>query len=342
LTQTRRAVLASLATALVPAPALARRTIVDSAGRQVVVPVKVERVFPAGPPAAIKLYSLASDMLIGWPRANRPDEREYLDPVVGARPEIGRLTGRGNTANLEAVLRSQPDLILDSGSLARTFVELADQVQRQTGIPYALLDGRFPNISSSYRTLGELLGVERRAQELGAYADDAIRSVLDRVLSIPELRRPRVYYARGPAGLETGLLGSINVEIFEFMGVRNVASDARGGLATVSLEQVLRWNPEVIITIDQTFASTVYDNPSWASVRAVQARRVYLSPKLPFGWVDFPPGINRLIGMRWLGKVIYPETFPEDIRAITREFYDLFYHVKLTDAHIDRVLSGRL
>src|SRR5262249_33915444 len=117
-----------------------------------------ERVFPAGPPAAIMLYTLAPELLLGWPRANRADEREFLLPDVGGRPEVGRITGRGNTANLETVLALKPDLILDVGSVNPTYVSLADRVQEQTGIPYALLDGRFGGIAQAYRTLGRLIG----------------------------------------------------------------------------------------------------------------------------------------------------------------------------------------
>ena len=83
-------------------------------------------MFPAGPPAAILLYTLAPDLLLGWPRANRPEECVFMLPDVCARPEVGRITGRGNTANLEVVLALKPDLILDVGSTSATFVSLAD------------------------------------------------------------------------------------------------------------------------------------------------------------------------------------------------------------------------
>ena len=53
-------------------------TLTDATGRALAVPEKVARVFPAGPPAAILLYTLAPDLLLGWPRANRPEEREFL------------------------------------------------------------------------------------------------------------------------------------------------------------------------------------------------------------------------------------------------------------------------
>ena len=336
----RRLLLAGLsATLLVPRHARAA-TVTDGAGRAVPVPARVGRVFPAGPPAAIMLYTLAPELLIGWPRANRPDEREFLLPDVGSRPEVGRITGRGNTANLEVVLALKPDLILDVGSVSATYVSLAERVQQQTGIPYALLDGRFDNIAAAYRTLGTLIGRPDAGEAFARYTEDTMATITGRIAAVPRERRPRVYYARGPRGLETGLGGSINVETIELLA-QNVAGGTRGGLVTVSIEQVLLWNPEVIITIDQDFAATVHEDRAWAPVKAVQARRVHLSPKLPFGWVDFPPCVNRLIGLWWLAKILYPELFPEDLKARTRDFYARFYHVTPSDAQIERVLAGR-
>jgi iron complex transport system substrate-binding protein len=262
-------------------------------------------------------------------------------PNVCRRPEVGRITGRGNTANLEVVLALNPDLILDVGSTSPTFVSLAARVHEQTGIPYALLDGRFDAIVPTYRKLGELTHRRTEADALARYAEDTIAAIKPRIEAIPQNRRPRVYYARGPRGLETGLGGSINVETIEFLRAHNVAGERRGGLAIVSIEQVLLWNPDVIVTIDRDFAANVRHDPVWAAVKAVRAGRVHLSPKLPFGWVDFPPSVNRLIGLWWLAKILYPEHFPEDIRPLTRDFYQRFYHVSLSDAQIDRVLEGR-
>src|SRR5882724_8759458 len=203
---TRRMLLAGAAAAL----ALQRRawaqsaTVTDGAGRPVRVPAQVQRVFPAGPPAAIFLYTLAPELLLGWPRANRRDEREFLLPDVGGRPEVGRITGRGNTANLETVLALKPDLILDFGSVNPTYISLADRVQEQTGIPYALLDGRFDGIAAAYRTLGALIGRREQGEDLARYTDEALHSTTDRIAAVPKGNRPRVYFARGPRGLETG------------------------------------------------------------------------------------------------------------------------------------------
>jgi len=314
-------------------------TVQDAAGRSIAVPDRVARVFPAGPPAAILLYTLAPDLLLGWPRANRAEECAFMLPDICARPEVGRLTGRGNSVNLESVLALKPDLIVDVGSTSATYVSLAARVQEQTGIPYALLDGRFDATAATYRLLGKL--TQRDAEPYAGYADDTLLKIQTRINRIAESDRPRVYYARGPKGLETGLGGSINVETIEYLGARNVAAETKGGLATVSLEQVLKWDPQIIITIDRDFAANVRSDPLWKDVAAVRDGRVHLSPKMPFGWVDFPPSVNRLIGLWWLAQIFYPEHFKEDIRALTRDFYTRFYHVTPSDADLDRVLAGR-
>ena len=113
-------------------PATAERMVTDSAGRQVAVPDRIQRVFAAGPPASVLIYALAPEKLAGWSRAATPAERDYLAPASRDLPELGRLTGRGDTANLEVVLAAKPDLILDFGSIGDTYVSLADRVQAQT------------------------------------------------------------------------------------------------------------------------------------------------------------------------------------------------------------------
>jgi iron complex transport system substrate-binding protein len=337
----RRSLLSGLSATLLT-PGLARATTVtDASGRAIVVPDKVEHIFAAGPPASVLLYTLAPDLLLGWTRSHEPAQCELLGAGACDKPEVGRLTGRGNTTNLEVLLKFKPDLILDVGAINDTYISLANRVQEQTGIPYALLDGRFDAIVPVYRKLGELTRRQDQAEAFARYAENTIATIKGRIDKIPDDQRPRVYYGRGPNGLETGLGGSINVETIEFLGAHNVAAERRGGMATVSVEQVLAWNPDVIITIEPAFAGTVKTAPVWAPIKAVQTARIYLSPRLPFGWVDFPPSVNRLIGLWWLAKAFYPDKFPEDLRPLTREFYQRFYHMTPSDAQIDNVLSGQ-
>ena len=131
---------------------------------------------------------------------------------------------------------------------------------------------------------------------------------------------------------------SQGVEVLEVLGARNAAAEARPGLVTVSFEQVLLWNPEIILTTDPNFWRLASNDPRWRAVRAVQGESVFLSPHLPFGWFDFPPGANRLLGVWWAGKVLYPRAFDFDLRAKVTEFHRLFYHREPTAAQLDALL----
>jgi len=340
----RRDFLAGVAVAAL-APAITRaqapREIVDAAGRKVAIPARVERVYAAGPPASVLAFAVAPDKLIGWTSPFRDYERPFVAPKYADLPTLGRLTGRGNTANVEVVIAARPDVIVDYGAITPTYVSLADRVQAQTGIPYALLDGDFDRRADSVEQFGRIVGAETRAADLARYTRETIADVSGRVARIPQARRPRVYYGRGPRGLNTGLAGSINVESIEQVGAVNVAAElGRGGLIQVSIEQVLRWNPDVIVTIDPGFFASVQRDPLWREVTAVKGGRVYLAPNAPFGWVDFPPSLNRLIGLRWLCRILYPETFPEDLRPVVRDFYARMYHQTPTEAQLDALLAS--
>ncbi|MCL6708999.1 iron ABC transporter substrate-binding protein [Pseudomonas sp. R2.Fl] len=316
------------------------RPFTDAGGRTVEIPDDVSRVLAAGPPASVLVYVLAPEKLIGWARKPSEQEKEFLMPAVQDLPTFGRLTGESSTASMAAVLAARPDLIIDVGTVDDTYVSLADKVQEQTGIPYVLIDGSLAKTPESLRQVGELLGVSARAEELAAYAENTLGTLDEGIAGIPAAERPKVYYGRGPEGLETGLAGSINLEILEAVGATNVAAAAgRGGLTDVSLEQVIGWNPQIVLAASPKFAETARSDPRWANVAAVKAGRVYQAPSLPFGWFESPPGVNRLIGVRWLEALLYPATFPVDLRADVKQFFKLYYQVDLTETQLDTLLK---
>lgn len=296
-------------------------------------PVSVRRVFAAGGPAAVLVYVLAPETLLGWPSRLSTEARRLLPRVRANLPHLGRLSGRGSTITIESLLTMQPDLILDVGTVDPSHTSGAERVWQQTGLPFALVDGRLPDHPRQLRELGDLLGVPARGEALATAAErifELTQTILAREAARP---RPRVYYARGTNGMETGLDASINMEAVAFAGGHNVAAQAgRGGVTRVSMEQILDWDPEMILTQDAEFARHVLQNPLWRTIHAVRERRVHLAPSAPFGWLDGPPSVNRLIGVQWLLSILYPGRHPEltpaRMRADTVMFYQNFYGSK--------------
>ncbi len=322
--------------------ARAERVVTDSAGRQVAVPDRIERVFAAGPPAMVLLYVLAPDRMIGWPRAPHPEEMAYIAPAYRDLPEVGWLTGRGDTVNLEVLLQTKPDLVVDFGSVRDTYVSLAERVQAQTGIPYILIDGRFENTAASVRLLGAVLGVEDRAEQIASYVESTLardRRHARRGAAGPAAAGLSRARAGRPRDRPPGLDQHRDHRARRRDQRRRDPSGARRGLAQVPIEQVVVWNPDTVITWDRGFYEKVWQDFYWQGVDAVASERVYLSPTAPFGWIDRPPSLNRMIGLKWLAGLFYPDHLKQDLREVTRSFYDLFYHVDLTDAELDRLLQ---
>jgi len=119
--------------------------------------------------------------------------------------------------------------------------------------------------------------------------------------------------------------------VLRLIGVANVADAAAGGsgeLTPVSREQIYAWNPDAVMTNNPGFWK-VREGPEWNALAAVASGRVYLAPSLPFGWLDEPPSVNRLLGLLWVGHTLYPAVSTDDLRAEARDFYRQFYRVEL-------------
>jgi iron complex transport system substrate-binding protein len=314
------------------------RRFTDDTGREILVPERPARVFAAGPPASVAVFALAPRMLLGWPRALRGAEAEYLPAFARDLPETGRLTGRGDTTNLETLVALQPDLIVDVGSVTRTTIDLAMRIQERTGIPYVLLGGRFAETPAMLRRLGEILGVPEQGAALAAYAAAIQIPIAARAATTPAAARPRVYYGRGPQGLETGGPGSINLEILEFSGLANVAAGPPS-LFNVSPEQLLAWDPDHLILLDPALRRRLAGHPVWEALGAVRGGRIHVPPSLPFGWIDFPPGLNRLAGLLWIEHAIFSRGDAAAFREAVRMFFARVHHVELDAAAIERLLA---
>lgn len=343
------ALLATSAPALLPgrAWAQAQSPLLQVFGK---LPATPRRLFAAGPPAAVLLAALAPDRLLGWPAKPAESARAWLPAAARDKPVLGRLAGRGSTVSLEALMALQPDLVVDAGTVDATYRSTAQRVAEQTGLAYVLVDGRLADSPAQLRELGRLLGVGARAEALARYAEEAL--ALARALKqggdAPGRGVPGVYLARSADGLETALAGSINAEIIEAAGGRNVADPnaggqgGRGGVARVSLEQVLAWNPDWLLTQDAGFFRSLRADANWRSLSAVREGRVLLLPDRPFGWVDGPPGINRLLGLRCLAQSLHAgRPLAREALDEAQSFHQLFWGVTPSREDLQALLDGR-
>jgi iron complex transport system substrate-binding protein len=307
----------------------------DSAGRIVVIPDHVNKVMAASPSAEVLVYVLAPQKLAGW--ARRPSGIGM--PARYARlPVTGELSGPQAVATAASIARVHPDLIIDAGTVTPERAAFADQITQQTRIPYILLDNSFDRTPTMLRMIGRVLGVPERADDLAGSAEHAINALRGRLLIQSATERPHVYYARGPNGLQTAEPGSGAAASIEAAGAINVAASLGvGHQVFVTPQQIRDWNPDVIIVENRGLYARMLRDPAWRSLRAVRNKKVVLEPEQPFGWIDDPAGVNRLVGLYWLSGLFYPGDSQDDLRALMVEFYDKFYGIKVSDAQVEAV-----
>ena len=325
------------------------REITDMAGRKVTVPTaeNIESVFSAGPVAAIFLYMVVPDKLLGWNYELNDVEKSIILDKYQDLPNFGM----GDAVNYEAVIAANPTIAINSGKINDAMVSDCDALSESLGIPVVAVDNELNNSAEAFRFMGELLGVEDHAEELAQYAEQVFTDI--NVLSdIPEEKKVSVYFGNGEDSLETAPRGSQHAQILDVINAVNVADLelGDGSRVQISAEQLLAWDPDVIVVngepkADKSGSSAAEDilsNPDYASLKAVQDQKVYGTPNAPFSWVDRPAGPNRLIGMRWFSALIYPKYIKCDINEEIHKFFDLFYHVDLSDEQLENVLKGTL
>lgn len=325
------------------------REITDMAGRKVTVPAaeNIESVFSAGPVAAIFLYMVAPDKLLGWNYELNDVEKSIILDKYQDLPNFGM----GDAVNYEAVIAANPTIAINSGKINDTMVSDCEALSESLGIPVVAVDNELNNSAEAFRFMGELLGVEDHAEELAQYAEQVFTDI-NALSDIPEEKKVSVYFGNGEDSLETAPRGSQHAQILDAINAINVADLelGDGSRVQISAEQLLAWNPDVIIVNGEpkadksgnSAAEDILSNPDYASLKAVQDHKVYGTPNAPFSWVDRPAGPNRLIGMRWFSALIYPEYIKCDINEEIHKFFDLFYHVDLSDEQLENVLKGTL
>ena len=325
------------------------REITDMAGRKVTVPAAedIESVFSTGPVAAIFMYMVAPDKLLGWNYELNDVEKSIILEKYHDLPNFGM----GDAINYEAVIAANPTIALNCGKINDAMVSDCDALSKSLGIPVIAVDNELNNSAEAFRFMGALRGVEDHAEELAEYSEKIFTDIAS-LADIPEDEKVSVYFGNGEDSLETAPRGSQHAQILDAVNVTNVADLelGDGSRVQISAEQLLAWNPDVIVVNGEpkadksgnSAAEDILSNPDYASLKAVQDNKVYGTPNAPFSWVDRPAGPNRLIGMRWLSAVVYPEYIKCDVNEEIREFFNLFYHVDLSDEQLENVLKGTL
>ena len=315
-------------------PAGETREFTDSTGRTVTLPASITKIAISGPLSQIYILPLAGDLLVGVSTTYAEDAQSYLPAYIYEKAEIGQLYGGKGEMDLEALLSAAPDVVIDIGEPKKTTAEDLAALTEQTGIPFIHIDATVATAPEAYRTLGKLLDREERAEELAAWCEDTyamISAMMEKVDG--DGARKTLVYCLGDKGTQVIARGSFHAETIELLAensavLEDVVSSGAGN--EVDLEQILLWNPDVLIFAPDSCYDDIASSEQWQSIGAVVRGDYYKTPSGPYGWLSSPPAVQRYLGMLWLGELLYPDYTEYDLQEKVTEYYKLFYGCDLT------------
>ena len=320
----------------------ATRTFTDSVGRTVELPSKIDRVAVSGPLAQIVLFALCPDRLVGIASPWDETAAKYFDTKYYELPVLGQLYGGKGELNLETLLASGAQVVIDVGEPKKTIVEDLDALQEQTGIPFVHITVTTAGMGDAYRKLGELLDMADEAEALGAYYDWVYARTMEIAGSV---EKKNLLYITGDQGLNVIAQGSYHAEVIDLLS-NNLAvvesPSSKGTGNEVDMEQILLWNPDVILFAPGSIYSTVKDMPEWQTVAAIRTGEYYEVPFGPYNWMGFPPSVQRYLGMMWMAQLLYPEAAGYDLYGAVKEYYELFYHAELTAEQFNALVANSI
>lgn len=320
----------------------ATKIFTDSLGREVEVPSHITKVAVSGPLAQIVLFAICPDELVGI--ANEWDEvaQGFFDQKYYDLPTLGQLYGGKGELNLETLLASGAEVVIDVGEPKGSAKEDLDALQEQTGIPFIHVTAMLSSFADAYRMLGDLLDKQEEAEKIAAYLEE----VYDTTQKVAEKAdKVNLLYVTGDEGHNVIAQGSYHSEVIDLLSNNLAVVDEPSSKGTgneVDMEQILNWNPDYIIFAPGSVYAEVGNDATWQQVKAIQDGNYFEAPQGPYNWMGFPPSVQRYLGMMWMAKLLYPEEADYDLYEKVSEYFDLFYHCSLSKEQFDSMMQNSI
>lgn len=308
----------------------ATRTLVDMNGDTVTIPYNIEHVVTLYTPAAAMVMAIDGDAhrLCGIDYFASIDEG--FQTIYPAIADISVVSGTGVDVNKEAILATNPDVII-AGSWSASGLE-------GIGVPVIYLNTNgFDDVDSALTIIGEALGRAERAETLVSYLQNKRAAVTDLTGDIPANERDNLYLTWGMP-LRTFAGGGFHQNWAQGAGCDFASAELTGNRQNVNLEQVIAWDPEIIVLANSESPSEVLDDPEWQSISAVRHDKVYRIPRFVGDWGSPVP--ESVLGMMWIANGTYHDVVDLNMVEETQDFYRTFYGYGMGDEQAREVIGA--
>jgi len=317
-------------------------SVTDSVGREVVIPARIQRIGC--------LYAFSGHVVTMLGRGNNIVavsnglKRDSLLHLLCPAILDARVPKSSGAINIEELLQAKPDILFIPADVERIKSEM--KKLDRFGIPYLVVD--YSNITEQQETInmmGKTLGKTYEASRYNNYFQDCMERVKKVTAGIPVEKRLRLYHSVNEA-TRTTINVSLTTDWLEVVGVINVALNRSvkifRGKNLVSLEQILLWNPDVILANEPSVTNHILHNRQWAPLTAVKYKKIFQMPIGISRW-GHPGSIETPLAILWTAKQLYPEYFEDmDMRYETKQYYKNFFDYELSNEQVTKILSGKM
>lgn len=317
--------------------------VVDFLGRRIQVPEKVDRI--------ACLYAMSGQIVVMLDKGSNIVavvdglKRDVLLTQLAPNIKNAATPSAGGVINIEELMKIKPDVIFVSSDVARNPVEAAKL--EKSKIPYFVVDcNTVVEQQQVIDMVGTVVGNREKARKYQEYYQHIMIMVQERVAGIPDKDKMKIYHSiLEPT--KTDKPRTLSADWIKYAGAVNVAATDLSSPTDsdnkffVNVEQILLWDPDVIIVNENGAVDEIMHDPQWASVRAVKQGKVYQMPVGISRW-GHPGSIETPLAILWTAKLLYPDRFSDVNMAVeTRQFYKDYFNLELTDDNLAMVLNGK-
>ena len=311
------------------------RQVVDDSGQAVTVPAEPMRIADAWYAHHVLLMTLGAGSRI-VATVNHARSQPWMFKVL---PSLNQaISVEGTAFNVEELLADRVDLVFTSTGdrQARAYQQVGLPVMR---MGYSDLAGLQRSMLATAHALGGAQPMAR-AQAYNQYLNTQLNNVQGKLSALTTEQRPRVLHIASVNPLKVDGSHTLIDDWITIAGGRNAATGLEGNMQVVSAEQLLAWQPDVlIVAAGAGDLSQAAQAPLLAQLKAVQAGHVLRNPAGVFPWDRY--GTEVALQIQWAAQQLHPELFGDvDMVKETIKFYRQFFDYPLSEADARLILLG--
>ncbi|MGI5172513.1 ABC transporter substrate-binding protein [Treponema sp. OMZ 840] len=322
--------------------------VIDQNNMEVTIPKKPERIVLTALPLP-SIYALTGEpieKLVGMhPGSTSAIKNSVMSVMFPQLLKVPSNFINGTDINIEELMKLRPDAVM-------YWAEYMNQYElfKSAGIPAVGVKTQgggdvIVTMESWLTLMGDMFGKSKKVDAVLAFGKQIQKDILTKVEKIPADKKPKVLYVFNHSSDSISVSGNgfYGGNWIENTGGINAAREIQGH-SIVNMEQIYKWNPDIIIltTFTATMPEDLYENKirgqNWSNVKAVKNKKVYKEPLGVYRW--FPPSGDAPLMSMWMANLMQGDVFKYDMKKEIKDYYKKFYQYELTDEQVNGILSA--